>query len=85
MSKVLHYCNPGIGDASWIHKDKEVKAILAKFPAGSHKLEQSSTGCMCGGYNYTVTCVSHGDEIEKALDALHMGRAHQNFAEDDEE
>lgn len=85
MNKTLKYCNPGIGDASFIHKDNALKRILATFPKGSNVLTVEPTGSMCGGYNYTIVCNSHALEIEKALIALDMLNEHRQFGEETED
>jgi hypothetical protein len=74
MSKILFLSNPGIGDATWLNKDKQLKEILARFPADSHVLIRSTMyGTMCcGGYNYRLELVagSNVEAIEKAIAPL---------------
>jgi len=81
MERALILSNHGIGDDGWLKKDAQFKKILAQFPADAYSLHTAtstpfSPGAPCGGYNYTVTIYSRGDEIERALAPLQLNPWH---------
>lgn len=72
--------NPGIGDSSFIYRDKNLRAGLSQFKPDSYELKEISPSHVpiCGGYEYALLIMDQHDSINAFVDQWEKCRSSGN-------
>lgn len=76
QAHTLYFHNPGIGDASWLEKNRQMIAFLdSHLPMGTWVLYHRPFGAPCGGYYYKLEFTGDATAIKRELSALGIGES----------
>jgi hypothetical protein len=75
--ETLELSNPGIGDSSFIYRDRSLRHGLKKFPESSYELTLAPSNgeiMCCGGYEYIIKIFAQHEEIKQLIEDWYKGK-----------
>lgn len=83
----LRLNNPGIGDSSFIFRDKDLRKGLEQFSKSSYELKElpGNASQICGGFEYDLVIMDQHDEIRAFVNEWEQRRSRQVACYESEE
>ena len=83
----LRLNNPGIGDSSFIFRDKDLRKGLEQFSKSSYELKElpGKASQICGGFEYDLVIMDQHDEIRAFVNEWEQRRSRQVACYESEE